>query len=422
LKKADLEQLARELRSGATPPGVEVLKRNAARIAVRVEDVLLKVYLARPDTAVREANALTRAHERELSVPELVAFGRDWTATRWLADARPAGRGDLPVLLRDVAAVHTKGMLHGDLHVGNLLVRDGRTVLLDLQRARFWPWLPGFLRRRDLGYLAFSLGEPLPAELANARFWAGRRARTHWRSRTRRCLEESSGFSALALGAGRGFRRRDADPRRLAETLGELAHTRPFKVGSGASLYRIDAWIVKRFASAADAKRAWLGGSGLEARGFATCRALAWLGHELVMEDCGATLSDWVESEFARAPEPARAELADTLGSLLAALHRRGVYHADLKANNVVWRPGEPARLLDYGRVRFSARVTRRRRVKNLAQLNAALPDVVPGALRDAALTRYLAESGYADDPALLRRDVIAESLRRSHRWSGRGC
>ena len=67
----------------------------------------------------------------------------------------------------------------------------------------------------------------------------------------------------------------------------------------------------------------------------------------------------------------------------------------------------------------FGARVSRRRRVKNLAQLNAALPDLVPGALRDAAFARYLAESDCADETARLRRDVIAESLRRSHRWSG---
>ena len=57
--------------------------------------------------------------------------------------------------------------------------------------------------------------------------------------------------------------------------------------------------------------------------------------------------------------------------------------------------------------------------MKNLAQTNAALPDEVPGGLREAALARYLAESGYRDDASRLRRDVIAESLRRSHLWHG---
>jgi hypothetical protein len=43
----------------------------------------------------------------------------------------------------------------------------------------------------------------------------------------------------------------------------------------------------------------------------------------------------------------------------------------------------------------------------------------VPRELREAALATYLAESGYADDAARLRRDVIRESLRRAHLWSG---
>ncbi len=138
------------------------------------------------------------------------------------------------------------------------------------------------------------------------------------------------------------------------------------------------------------------------------------------MEDGGPTVTDWVDGgDFARSGGPERAELARGLGSLVARLHRRGAYHADLKANNVLWRPGAAPRLLDYGAVRFSARVPRRRRVKNLAQLNAALPDLVPAALREAALATYLAESGYADEPARLRRDVVTASVRRRHRWSG---
>src|SRR5262249_51494430 len=125
------------------------------------------------------------------------------------------------------------------------------------------------------------------------------------------------------------------------------------------------------------------------------------------------------ETDFAKSTEFERAELYRALGGLVAALHRRGVYHADLKANNVVWRPGEPPQLLDYGRVSFARQVSRRRRVKNLAQLNAALPDAVPNALGERGLAAYLAESETGDEPAALRRDVIAESLRRAHRWSG---
>ncbi len=415
-----LEEVAASLGSGTTPTGVTVLKRNSARVVARAGDALLKVFLERPENAAREARALAKARERDIPVPELIGSGDDWNATRFLANARPAARSDLGAILEATADAHERGLVHGDLHLGNLLVESDRIVFLDLQRTRFLPWVPAVVRRFELGYLAYSLGEPLPRELAHVRFWRDRRARTHWRSRSRRCVIESGSFTAFDFGGQSGFRRRDTDERRLRQALSELDPDSAFKDTPKTRLFRSGAWVLKQHETAREARKAWLGGCGLEARGIATGRALAWVGRWLVMEDAGRALDAWVRSDLPNADASARDELAARLGSLLARLHRRGIYHADLKANNIVWSPGQEPRLLDYGRVRFGARVSRRRRVKNLAQLNAALPDEVPGALREAALARYLAESEYPDDPERLRRDAINESLRRSHLW--RGC
>ena len=107
------------------------------------------------------------------------------------------------------------------------------------------------------------------------------------------------------------------------------------------------------------------------------------------------------------------------LVDLMADLHRRGIYHADLKACNITWTPGTPPRLLDYEKVLFRLRVPRRRRMKNLAQLNSALPDIIPGPLRERGLQRYVERSGFRGDVRRLRRDVIDLSLRRDHRWHG---
>jgi len=418
-KRAAHQDLAASLRSGLTPSGVTVLKRNRVRVVARAGDTLLKVLLERPKNASREARALNRAKLLGIAVPAVLDSGPDWLATRFLASARPAVRTDFEAILAAIAKAHARGFLHGDLHLGNLLVDDGRVIFLDLQKARFLPWLPPVLRSRELGYLAYSLGEPLPEALAHVRFWRDRRAQTHWRSRTRRCVRESGSFTSFRFDGQAGFRRRDTEVGALLGALGSLDGATPFKDAPNGRLFRCGDWILKQHASARDARRAWLGGNALEARGVATGIALAWVGRWLVMRDLGATLDVWVQREFANADSAARDELAARLGSLLARLHRRGVYHADLKANNVIWSPGREPLLLDYGRVRCGARVSRRRRVKNLAQLNAALPDAVPGTLREAALARYLAESGYGDEPARLRRDVIAQSVRRSHLWHG---
>jgi hypothetical protein len=69
--------------------------------------------------------------------------------------------------------------------------------------------------------------------------------------------------------------------------------------------------------------------------------------------------------------------------------------------------------------VRFGLRIAARRRVKNLAQLNAALPDMVPTSLREQGFRLYLRDSRFAGAGERLRERVIAQSLRRRHRWSG---
>jgi len=414
---SELKALAAQLARGEVPAGVEIGKRSPVRIAASCGDAFLKVFLGRSRASAREARNLARARALGLPVPGPLAHGADWIAMRRLEAPRPATRADLAALLDLAGRAHAAGMVHGDLHLGNFAWSAGQLWLLDLQRAR-WLWrVPRWLRNRDLGYLAFSLGDPLPPELEPVRRWYERRAHTHWRSRTRRCLGESSGFTAFEHRGASGFRARDVDPDALARALD--ASGGASARGSGAEIWRAGGWIVKRHPSRRAARDAWRNGHGLEVRGIATGRARAWVGDLLAMEDAGPDLDAWLASEFERAPQSVRGALADALGALLAALHWRGIYHADLKATNLVWTPGTPPRLLDYSRVRFSRSVSRRRRIKNLAQLNAALPDFVGPELRERALDAYLATSGTGDERADLRAAVIAESLARKHRWTG---
>ena len=418
MRPEELAGVAMQLRAGELPEGAVLLKRNRVRTAARVGGAMVKAYARPSRRPEREARALVRAERLGLRVPERLGFGPDWLATRWI-EGRAATRDDLALILATVERMHASGLLHGDLHLGNLLVADGSLVVTDLQRARFLPFVPALLRRRELGYLAYSLGEPLPAELDRARRWCRWRAQRHWRSRTRRCVIESTRFTRFSADGAHGFRRREADPERLQTALAGLGRAERIKQGPGGGLYRTGDWIVKQYPSERAARRGWLNAQGLEARGIDTARALAWAGRWLVMDDAGQTLDAWVDQHLASADLAAREELAVELGKLLAALHRRGIYHADLKANNLVWRPGQTPRLLDYGRVHFGWRVGLRRRIKNLAQLNAALPDVVDARLRETALARYLRESDFRGDAVRLRRRVIRQSLSRRHRWTG---
>jgi len=413
-----LPELATQLARGRMPADVEVLKRSPIRSVVRSGDVVLKVLHKRAHKARREALTLARARALDIAVPELIESGEGWIATRFI-DGRPAERRDLNRILPAIHVMHARGMLHRDLHLGNVRIGGNDPVFLDTQKAWFLPRLPGVLARWELGYFAFSLGEPLPEALGAVRFWYERRAQSHWRSRNARCLVESSGFTAFRFGEHQGFRRRCVDAATLEAALTAAPKSEPLKDTPRSTLHRVGGWIVKRHRDRADARAAWLGGWGLELRGIGVARPLAWAGPWIVMEDAGETLLHWVESELGSAAADDHARLVDATAGLLAQLHRARIYHPDLKANNICWRPGVAPKLIDYAHVRFGRPISRRRCIKNLAQLNAALPDVVSNALRERAFEIYLERAERREPAEPLKRAVIAESLRRRHRWSG---
>jgi hypothetical protein len=136
-----------------------------------------------------------------------------------------------------------------------------------------------------------------------------------------------------------------------------------------------------------------------------------FLSHE-VPEAC--TIDRWWTRLAVAAPAEKRAgrrALAAAVGTLFARLHAAGVYHNDLKDVNVLASgpPLAPAlTLLDLEDVRFGAGpLGRRRRVKNLVQLDRTLG---PRATRSARLRLLHAYLGPAIDREAVR-DWVADVL-----------
>lgn len=372
----------------------------------------------------------------------------------FVALERPPGRGDagrralLADLARLVRRMHDAGFRHRDLHGGNLLVTgpaiDPHLHLIDLhtvtrrRRVR---------RRTRLGNLAKLLHSL--ATVANAadvlrflRSYEGsapvlgaeraalaglfRRVsaleRRRQRSRTKRCLRDSSEFVTERVGPYRLFRRRVVDPSGVLLAAGD--HLLAMERGGTAVLKDAARSAISREilmgpadAAAAVVKRtrirgpvdllknafrrprgraSWVNGNGLLVRRFAAARPLALLERGrwplrgesfLLMEDVsGLTRLDlFVLKRYAGDLSPERRaeklRLVRGFARFVRRLHRGGVYHGDLKAVNVFvsTAPGEEPRfvLVDYDRVRFGRRVGRRRRVKNLAQIAASVAVLV---------------------------------------------
>lgn len=126
---------------GAGPGGADVALKvattaDAARVLVR-EHALL--------------DGLVRAGCTAVAGPPVSGddAGRRWLAVPWVpgrtldvvaADARAAGPGAVRALVvavaRAFAALHAAGVVHGDVHPRNVLVHEGRVVLVDLGNAR----------------------------------------------------------------------------------------------------------------------------------------------------------------------------------------------------------------------------------------------------------------------------------------------
>lgn len=260
--------------------------------------------------------------------------------------------------------------------------------------------------------------------------------RVRVRSRTARCLVRSTAFDISRVGGVRVHHQRAVAAEEVVALVD--AHRRDVAAGAAAVLkngrrsslsrqrlgdrsvivkqYRDLWWERVRNLVRPRALSAWVAGNGLRVRGFdaaeplalALCgRGLAMTDAFLLMEDLGlARRADHVAlARYAGEPAPERrAEkraLVASAADLVRRLHAAGVYHADLKAVNLFLR-GEVADarfvLADYDRVRLDREVSRRRRIKNLAQLSASVPVCVSLPDRLRFFRAYA-----ADDPSALR-------------------
>lgn len=458
----------------------EPVKRNLYRAAARVEvdglgALLLKVHRPRGlvdglRAALRRSRArsewVASRYLRGAGIPTpepvLVAERRHGlrleqaaSAARWLGRREtfvPAARAQPPAMARAlvqraarlVRALHDRGISHGDLHSGNVLVGAGpgdRNALdvIDLhtvavgrpvggraRRAQLAQWLhslaevlgPGGRLRALLAYLGEA--PPRPAlRRARARLEAAvaARERRRLRSRSRRCMEESQTFTA-DLGVHRGWRRRDvgvdAVLRAVAAHDRVLADGGPgiLKRGRKSRVTRAGGWVVKEWLPTGWRRRleaalrpgalaaGYRNAHRLGVRGIGTAAPVAFarVGGRVVTlyEDLGSLprLDHRVREALCTGAWSRRRkrEVLDATADLVARMHRQGVWHGDLKACN--WLVEERGtrvafRLVDTDRVRFLPAVSRARRLRNVAQLAASLPRVVSRADRLRWWRRY---------------------------------
>lgn len=399
-----------------------------------------------PRTA-REAAILRQLDSRGLPVPAVLGEYRAGNSSTLVTAAVVPGTPlhDLPidaqpaVMLKLAVELLKAGFTHNDLHAGNIVSGPkGQAYLIDTYAIRS----SGIQARQIKAMLAQVLSlyptiesaelnaalqelDCRPAELATAiRKQANAIARRRASSFTERCERSSSlatavqeaGFKALVFG------QQTLDLNAIAEqhrqNLANRANLLKFQDKTQISIvadYCVKSYRPARPFTRAYALRSWRGLLSLKFNGFNTAEPIAALTYpdrsSLLVTGFirHRSLDRFVFHDFAALPLAQRYRLSSALGALIGRLHARGLYHADLKACNVMIDPLDATYFfIDTDRVECHRQLSLSRRIKNLVQINNSIPRAVTPALRLRFLKSYAEQTG--DRANQLFRQIWKES------------
>lgn len=406
--------------------------------------------------AQREWQMMLEMRERGLPVPLPLALGQkkegreitEYLVTQEIQGGRPlAGAyygtpspSDKEALLKALALLtvklHKSSIFLKDFQLGNILVNTQslrpELYLLDLHSARsvttpklrqkiwmlaklldsFDPLFDSEDQKRFLELYARGMPDfrnEFHVNTGKVKALANRIRRTHLRSRTRRCMKESTSFAIENHESWKIYRRRDFTTKEIFKLL--KAYDDSLQEGStgikSTSKTRLKIlegetgkvcvkhyWCndamdyLKGLVGLSRARRAWVIGNGLVARGVPTAQPYALVeGPEeafllsRALTDC-SRLDYYILENFRGILDPNTAQKKKNLITAFARavrlLHDKRIYHGDLKACNILveellqgtWQ----FYLIDYDRVVFDSEISLRRRANNFAQLHASIP------------------------------------------------
>jgi tRNA A-37 threonylcarbamoyl transferase component Bud32 len=384
------------------------------------------------------------------SLPDAVPLGQYLEAGR--ADTPRLRQAIAREVGRFLARTHDAGLTHPDLHPGNLLVElsDGKPTfrlidlhaialtgpvsadraLANLSMLNRWFVLRASRTDRLRCWRAYRAARPgrfadSDARRLEAMTWTSNLA--FWRGRDARCTGNNRYFRKVRSNAALGHAARNLDPALLARLLADpdapfrVPGVRLLKDGRSSIVADLGDWVYKRFRNPGRrinlpwavrptaAWRSWVFGHGLSDRGLPTPRPGVLLRSRRGPEEYLLTrkvhdareLHAWLAEQVGQPAGDRRRALAAAavaVGSAVRELHRRNLSHRDLKAANLLLTPpaspeGPPGVwFVDLAGVARHGRLGERRRVRDLARLNASfvgVPDVNRG-LRLKFLAAYL--------------------------------
>ena len=444
-------------------------------------------YLALPSKGQREFLIASRLERRNLNIPKPLGWmerirGGLVRESYYLSEATGTGISfieevpkakeprSIMELATTVRTFQDAGLFHQDLHGGNFLWDGDSLFLTDLHRTKIVESLSLNQRLWNLAHLFHSLrtiwGEreqlrfldqyfdgisdgPKKREILFERIYPSmdRLQKRQWRSRTKRCLKESTEFTVQKEREICYFHRKDFPLNRLKRVMEE--HRTLVRERSSALVkYSPEVLVsimsdegeqlglkqfcyphfwgrVKEYFRRSKGVKAWTAANGLRARGIPTLKPLAlverkdWMGLResfLFMEALANDLE--MDRYVLKGFEGLKRKrlFIKTFARWLDGLHRMGVYHQDMKTCNIlVSEKGEAwdFHLLDFEDVRMGEKVNRKKLFRNFLQLNTSTPRVMTRVDRFRFFREYLRLNPIVKDEKAFLHGLVNESRRR---------
>lgn len=197
--------------------------------------------------------------------------------------------------------------------------------------------------------------------------------------------------------------------------------------------------IFKRFLYSffnSPARRAWFSAHGLMALKFLTPKQYALIEEKvsvqlkrsfIVMEDisnylpCNKYIDEMFKSFHDKIIIKKKRDFISCLAVSFRRLHDTGVYHHDLKANNIMveelynkWN----FYYLDLDRIYFGKKVSIEKKIKNLSQINASLSNIITYTDRLRFYLIYANIKALDIENKLVLRTIVRASIKRKHVWN----
>jgi tRNA A-37 threonylcarbamoyl transferase component Bud32 len=355
--------------------------------------------------------------------------------------------------------------------------------LLDLGRAQFTKKLPLSWRIQELSRLAYSIidtctNEEIKELITNYTNQLSKSKdreifhkavfkevsgikRRLWNSRARKCFKNNNVFKCTTHGNYKIHTRNEWEVNKLIDLIRNhnfsVKENLPgaLKISAKIAITRLPAShettesvcikeykypsSFKRFLYSfcnSPARRAWFAAHGLIALNVKTPKPIALIEEKrfgilrksfIITEDitaslpCNKYISETFHNPYDKTASGKKRIFLSCLAASFRQLHDSGIYHRDLKANNIMimelpdtWN----FFYLDLDRVCFDKTITLKKKIKNLSQLNASLPNCITYTDRLRFYRAYTGvESLHSENKRILQA-IIQLSLHRKHVWN----